>query len=147
MSKTFAERFKDRIEEFPKDGINRIIATGGQAVNVARQAHSDSVMYKDSQRLSRNAQNNILDFQKNYQTVLRPSSIPQVCGDLVDGYQGYNRAVYSAFDPQRGGFYTNPYPRFGVGMGEQLPPDIRTAPIPSNMHQRQRFDYQQEYVM
>lgn len=147
MSKTFAERFKGRIEEFPKDGINRIIATGGQAVNVARQVHSDNVMYKDSQRLSRNAQNNILDFQKNYQTVLRPNSILPVSSDPADGSQGYNRAVYSAFDAQRGGFYTNPYPRFGVGPAEQLPPDIRTAPIPSNMHQRQRLEYQQEYVI
>ena len=103
MSKTFAERFKGRIEEFQKNGIQQIISSSSHPVNdrmLANQNDGFGGNYenKENQRFSKNAQMNILDFNKNFQTMIKPSQYtsPVYSHDYLN--PKYGRPVYSAFD-------------------------------------------------
>ena len=70
MSKTFAERFKGKIEEVRKQGLNQIVSSSVNPLNKGnlnfQYCYSDNIDKKDNQKFAKNAQVNILDFQKNF---------------------------------------------------------------------------------
>lgn len=106
MSKTFAERFKGRIEELKKDGIQKIITSTNNPVSTLKRAadqicQSEVLRNKETQRFSKNAQTNILDFQKNYQTMIRPENQSSTIVQQDQLQMKHFRAIYSALDPPR----------------------------------------------
>ena len=106
MSKTFAERFKGRIEELKKDGIQKIITSTNNPVSNSKRAadqicQSEILRNKESLRFSKNAQTNILDFQKNYQTMIRPEKQPSIIIPQDQLPMKHFRAIYSALDHPR----------------------------------------------
>ena len=106
MSKTFAERFKGRIEELKKDGIQKIIASSANPINNSKRAvdqiyQTENIRSKETQRFSKNAQTNILDFQKNYQTMMRPEHQPPPIHQQDQLQMKQFRGVYSALDAPR----------------------------------------------
>ena len=103
MSNTFAERFKGRIEEFHKQGIQQIISSSSNPANNQKGNrdmffYSEKIENHDNQRFSKNAQTNILDFQKNYQTMIKKDQFatPNYDNDFYN--QRNRRPVYSALD-------------------------------------------------
>lgn len=152
MSKTFAERFKGRIEEFPKDGIHKIISSTGQPVNLVRQPqdrpfNSESLRAKESQRFSKNAQTNILDFEKNYQTVMRPASIPGYYYETDPGFLPPQRGVYSAFEAPRHFPNPNTVPCFNDYTVHKPQLDLaQAAPYPGSQQRRSPLSLQTDQV-
>lgn len=106
MAQTFAERFKGKTELFSKEGMPKITVPSGHPVNLMRQ-YSDPSQSSAKTPLpevacfSRNAQTNILDFQKRYQPMLAPEPTLPVYSDTDPGFNHVYRGVYSAFDPSR----------------------------------------------
>jgi hypothetical protein len=82
MSKAFVERFKGRMEHVNKGGINGLISSAQNPI--AKQSTHDSYpMYEmneepktDDRKFSKNAQTNILDFNRNYQSIINDHSRP-----------------------------------------------------------------------
>lgn len=112
MAQTFAERFKGRIEAFSKEGMPKITVPTGHPVNIMRQYSDPSQTTvktppPDAACFSRNAQANILDFQKRYQPMLAPQAPPSLPSDTDPGFNHVYRGVYSAFEPSRPPYPTN----------------------------------------
>lgn len=104
MSQTFADRFKGRIEEFKKDGIHKIISSTSNPVNHQKTNYDNPIgdhvlRSKENKNFSRNAQNNILDFQKKFQTIIHPSQNQVDSSHQEFNHQKMQRQTYSASDP------------------------------------------------
>jgi hypothetical protein len=130
MSNNFAERFKGRIEAFSKEGVGKITVPSGNPVNAIREYQPQPSMdgaERDPSRFSRNAQANILDFQKRYQPMLQSEQDAPLYYETDPGFNHPYRGVYSAFDPSR-----NPHPQYARMTDGYLHPYPSQPPLRSH---------------
>ena len=94
MSKTFAERFKGKIEEVHKQGIHQIISSSINPFNSRNNnfqfCYSDNIDKKENQKFAKNAQMNILDFQKNFNQIVNENQFDRLQNNhLAQGKYNY----------------------------------------------------------